>query len=96
MWLRVLSLTIIIVSTASCSREITNPCSSMEPVSEIQLISNSTLCFESIDSYDLNYKGKKTININGELFLPNVKAVKYNAVILTHGSGGKEDIIKNT
>ncbi len=89
MWLRVLSLTIIIVSTASCSREITNPCSSMEPVSKLQSISNSTLCFESIDSYDLNYKGKKTININGELFLPNVKAVKYNAVILTHGSGGK-------
>ena len=89
MWLRVLSLTIIIVSTASCSREITNPCLSMEPVSEIQMISNSTLCFESIDSYDLNYKGKKTININGELFLPKVEAEKYNAVILTHGSGGK-------
>ena len=89
MWLRVLSLTIIIVSTASCSREITDPCSSTKPVSELELISNSTLCFESVDSYDLNYKGKKSININGELFLPKVKVAKYNAVILTHGSGGK-------
>ena len=34
-------------------------------------------------------KIKKSITINGELFFPEIKKNKYDAVIMTHGSGGK-------
>ena len=37
----------------------------------------------------LNLKNKETITINGELFFPDIKSDKYNAVVMTHGSGGK-------
>lgn len=37
----------------------------------------------------MNYTNKKNITINGELFLPKVKKEVYDAVIMTHGSGGK-------
>ena len=37
----------------------------------------------------MNYTNKKNITINGELFLPKVKREVYDAVIMTHGSGGK-------
>jgi dienelactone hydrolase len=47
------------------------------------------VCFESVDSYDLDYIGKKKVVINGKLYFPDVKKDTYNAVIMTHGSGGK-------
>ena len=74
---------------ASCSRKITDPCENTAPKTTIDVKSDTIVCFESIDSYDLNYTNKKKITINGELFLPKVKSEIYDAVIMTHGSGGK-------
>ena len=74
---------------ASCSRKITDPCENTAPKTTIDVKSDTIVCFESIDSYDLNYINKKKITINGELFLPKVKSEIYDAVIMTHGSGGK-------
>tara|TARA_B100000900_G_scaffold128505_1_gene108575 strand:+ start:330 stop:1244 length:915 start_codon:yes stop_codon:yes gene_type:complete len=55
---------------------------------EITIDTNKLVCFESIDSYDLNYKGKEKIIINGKLYASKKKKEIYDAVILTHGSGG--------
>ena len=74
---------------ASCSRKISDPCENVNPQTTIDVNSEAIVCFESIDSYDLNYTNKKNITINGELFLPKVKREVYDAVIMTHGSGGK-------
>ena len=74
---------------ASCSKKISDPCENINPQSTLDIESNAYVCFESIDSYDLNYTNKKKITISGELFLPEVKRDYYNAVIMTHGSGGK-------
>jgi len=73
----------------SCSRKISDPCENINPQSTVNITSDTIVCFESIDSYDLNLKNKKKITINGELFLPEFKRDIYNAVIMTHGSGGK-------
>jgi len=74
---------------ASCSKKISDPCENINPQSTLDIEANAHVCFESIDSYDLNYTNKKKITISGELFLPEVKRDYYNAVIMTHGSGGK-------
>ena len=74
---------------ASCSRKITDPCEDINPQSTIDVEADALVCFVSIDSYDLNYTNKNKITINGELFLPEIKKEVYNAVIMTHGSGGK-------
>ena len=74
---------------ASCSRKITDPCEDINPQSTIDVEADALVCFVSIDSYDLNYANKNKITINGELFLPEIKKEVYNAVIMTHGSGGK-------
>ena len=81
-------LLIASILTTSCSRNIKDPCQNKEPVSEIMIDANKIVCFESIDSYDLNYKNKEKIVVNGKLFTPKIKSDVYNAVILTHGSGG--------
>ena len=78
----------IIFFTASCSRNIKDPCENKQPVSKVSIDASNLVCFETIDSYDLNYNGKKKIIINGKLFVPKNKKDAYNAVILTHGSGG--------
>ena len=75
--------------STSCSKKISDPCEDMNPQTTISIESDALVCFESVDSYDLNYTNKKKITINGELFLPKVKRDIYNAVIMTHGSGGK-------
>ena len=55
----------IVFLTASCSRNVKDPCINKDPVSEIIIDSNKVVCFESTDSYDLNYKNKRKIVING-------------------------------
>ena len=79
----------------SCSRQISDPCEGKNPQTSLSIESNNLICFESIDSYDLNYTNKKNITINGELFIPDVKKDYYNAVVMTHGSGGKRNTMKN-
>ena len=50
---------------ASCSRKISDPCENVNPQTTIDVNSEAIVCFESIDSYDLNYTNKKKINIHG-------------------------------
>ena len=73
----------------SCAKKIEDPCLNKPAKTVIKQNINDLICFESIDSYDLNYKDKDTVIINGELFYPSVERDNYNAVIMTHGSGGK-------
>ena len=79
---------LVVMLMASCSRKITDPCEDINPQSTIDVEADTLVCFVSIDSYDLNYTNKNKITINGELFLPEIKKEVYNAVIMTHGSGG--------
>ncbi len=90
MQLRILLVVVLFVFSASCSRDISDPCISKSPETKINnFYSNSLICFETTDSYDLNYKNKKKIIINGTLFLPETEKEQYHAVVMTHGSGGK-------
>ena len=73
----------------SCAKKVEDPCINKSAKTVIKQNINNLICFESIDSYDLNYKNKSRILINGELFYPNIKRDYYDAVIMTHGSGGK-------
>ena len=89
MHIRVAIWILSVVLVTSCSRQIDDPCEGVNPQNSINIQSDRLICFESIDSYDLNYSSKKKIAINGEVFLPEVKKDSYNAVVMTHGSGGK-------
>ena len=80
---------VIAVITSSCSRSKKDPCENQIPKSTINATNDTLVCFESIDSYDLDYIGKKKVVINGKLYFPDIKKDTYNAVIMTHGSGGK-------
>jgi cephalosporin-C deacetylase-like acetyl esterase len=72
-----------------CSNTKINPCNSDTKVySSINIEADKKICFKSVDSYDLNYKDKPEITIYGNLIFPKIKKDKYNAVILSHGSGG--------
>ena len=86
---RIIFWILVVLLIASCSRKISDPCENINPQTIIDVQSDTIVCFESIDSYDLDYTNKKKITINGELFLPKVKREIYDAVIMTHGSGGK-------
>mgnify|MGYP003313754744 FL=1 len=74
---------------SSCSRSKKDPCENQEPQSTINAESDTLVCFESVDSYDLDYANKEKVVINGKLFFPDIKKIKYDAVVMTHGSGGK-------
>ena len=74
---------------SSCSRSKKDPCENQEPQSIINAESDMLVCFESVDSYDLDYANKEKVVINGKLFFPDIKKIKYDAVVMTHGSGGK-------
>ena len=81
----------IAIGNVACNvlETISDPCEGKSPQTSLSIESNNLICFESIDSYDLNYTNKKNITISGELFIPDVKKDYYNAVVMTHGSGGK-------
>ena len=82
----ILLVTILI---SGCTSNKKNPCNNSSKIYEtINTESNKQICFESVDSYDLNYNGKPNIIIYGNLSFPKVKKDKYDAVILSHGSGG--------
>ena len=80
---------LIAVIVSSCSRTKKDPCENQEPKSSINATSDMLVCFESVDSYDLDFTGKKRLVINGKLFFPDAKKNTYDAIIMTHGSGGK-------
>tara|TARA_Y100001960_G_scaffold3840_1_gene4231 strand:+ start:95 stop:1117 length:1023 start_codon:yes stop_codon:yes gene_type:complete len=74
----------------SCSAKKNNPCHD-ELLTVNQLIktnNNQTICFDTIDSYDLDFEDKKSLEIFGHLTFPDIKKDKYSVIILTHGAGG--------
>ena len=54
---------LVVMLMASCSRKISDPCENTNPQTIIDVNSNAIVCFESIDSYDLNYTNKRKITI---------------------------------
>ncbi len=81
-------LIMMIVLISSCSRKIEDPCIYKDAVDSISLSTDKIVCFNTVDSYDINHKDKGIIKINARLYLPDEKRENYAAVILTHGSGG--------
>ena len=75
---------LIAVLISSCSRSKNDPCENQEPKSKITATSDMLVCFESVDSYDLDYIGKKKIVINGQLYFPDAKKDTYNAVTVSY------------
>ena len=91
MWeiIKLISVLLTFLFITGCSNAKINPCNSSTQVySNINMEIDEKICFKSIDSYDLNYEGKPEITIYGNLIFPKIKKDKYNAVILSHGSGG--------
>ena len=56
----------------SCSRKISDPCENTKPQNTIDVNSEAIVCFESIDSYDLNYTN--TVSYT-HLTLPTIYSV---------------------
>ena len=80
---------LVTIFISGCTSNKTNPCNSSSKIyNTINTESDQQICFESVDSYDLDYNGKPNIIIYGNLSFPKVKKDKYDAVILSHGSGG--------
>ncbi len=75
---------------SSCASKKNNPCHNKSLIENrlIKTNTNQTICFDSIDSYDLDLKEKKSLTIFGHLTFPDVEKKKYSAIILTHGAGG--------
>ena len=87
--IRLVSVLLTFLFIAGCSNTKINPCNNTTKVhSSINTEIDEKICFKSIDSYDLNYKDKPEIIIHGNLVFPKAKKDKYNAIILSHGSGG--------
>ena len=75
---------------SSCSTIKHNPCKT-ESLVKTKLNENNTnetVCFRTIDSYDLSLNSKSPLTIFGKLTFPKIKKKKYSAIILTHGAGG--------
>ena len=64
---------LITVIISSCSRTKIDPCENQAPKSAINATSDMLVCFKSVDSYDLDYTGKKRVVINGQLYFPDTK-----------------------
>ena len=87
--MRIIGICILLLFINSCSKVKVNPCINDAVIFEsIKETKDRTICFNSVDSYDLDYENKKNIVIHGHLTFPKAKQDLYTAVILSHGSGG--------
>ena len=73
---------------SGCAMFRVDPCNTSESISYITGVKDKIVCFLTVDSYDLNYKDKPLIDIYGKLSFPDEEKNLYNAIILSHGSGG--------
>ncbi len=73
-----------------CAKKKINPCLNENNIVETiyEIRSNSTICFKTIDSYDLDYTDSSELTIFGHLTYPEHQKNSYDAIILSHGSGG--------
>ena len=82
-------IALMILGIVASSTPKNNPCDVKSNLyTEVNKTANEKICFETVDSYDLDYIDKKNITIYGNLSFPDKKKNKYNAIILSHGSGG--------
>ena len=87
--MKLIWILLIFSLVTGCSNNKVIPCNQSSIVyTEIDMDSNKHICFKSVDSYDLNYENKPEIVIYGNLSFPDIKKDNYDAVILSHGSGG--------
>ncbi len=87
--MKLIGILITLISLTSCSSTRTNPCQNDTDIySYIDMSKNQAVCFETIDSYDLELNNGKKLIIYGNLSFPENKKSTYDAVIISHGSGG--------
>ena len=87
--MKIIWVLVLVTTALNWPTSKTNPCLEKNKVYEtLNLKKNATVCFNTIDSYDLDYKGKDALTIYGKITFPPIKKKKYDAVILSHGSGG--------
>ena len=79
---------VIPVLLSGCASNKTNPCLNDGDSTRSLLSTYEVVCFDTVDSYDLNYDKDKKLRIYAKIFFPPFSKNKYNAVILSHGSGG--------
>jgi dienelactone hydrolase len=88
-FIKLIWILLIFFSVSSCSNKKVDPCTQTKTIySSIDIEYDTKICFKSIDSYDLNYENKPEITIYANLSFPQIKKETYDAVILSHGSGG--------
>ncbi len=83
--IRILTILIIL---SGCSSKKENPCIDRDISESLTLLQNQVVCFQTVDSYDLDYTNKESLTVFGKLSVPNIKKSSYPAVVLSHGSGG--------
>ncbi len=85
-----LVLFLILFVFSGCSPKKINPCNTSNKIADkiYNDYKNKIVCFKTIDSYDLDYLNSKDLIIFGHLTYPKIKKETYNAIILSHGSGG--------
>ena len=72
-----------------CTYKKTNPCINNVESQTTSILKNyEVICFETVDSYDLNYESDNNLTLYAKVFFPPYIKSSYNAVILSHGSGG--------
>ena len=72
-----------------CTYKKTNPCIDNDEPQTASILKNyEVICFETVDSYDLNYENDNNLTLYAKVFFPPYIKSSYNAVILSHGSGG--------
>ena len=83
-----IKLVVVMILLSSCSIKKLDPCINDDHPRTLKSNINQVVCFETIDSYDLDYSNKKRLTIYGNLYFPKFKKKSYNAIVLSHGSGG--------
>ena len=87
--MKIVSILVILTALKGLFSHKDNPCLNADAILDrLQGDTNQIVCFETIDSYDFDFQNKQNIVIHGKLNFPKEKKDFYNAVVLSHGSGG--------
>ncbi|MBT3548307.1 MAG: hypothetical protein HOI56_05060 [Gammaproteobacteria bacterium] len=87
--MKLIGILIILCSLTGCSSTKVNPCDNNSTIySKITSSKNQPICFQTIDRYDLESGSGEKLIIYGNLSFPKIKKNSYDAVIVSHGSGG--------
>ena len=76
--MKIIWVLVLVTTALNWPTSKTNPCLEKNKVYEtLNLKKNATVCFNTIDSYDLDYKGKDALTIYGKITFPPIKKKKY-------------------